>query len=366
MPTIIVSYRREDTAWIAGRIHDRLKDHYGAENVFMDIDSIPFGLDFREHIHESLERSDILLAIVGPRWIAADESGQSRIHDENDWVRIEIEAALAKKIPVIPVLIDGTRLPQPSSLPDGVRNIVFRQAADVDAGRDFHPHMDRLIGVMDQLLARKKWPTPGPTKRSEEKAPRKEDSVKSKEAPRKEPPVQAETKTLKAASVSATTDVAVGKSSWREIVWPLLTSTQGRLSRGPFSIALVASFVVMLALVLVVGLPYNELTGHDGTPPIVLIFPLAWAWIAVALGAKRLHDLDWPAWPVALPLVLGLFVPTFIGLIGLAGDLWPRTVLGTAFILVVLLASPLGWMRGTVGPNRFGPDRLGKAKIEAN
>ena len=129
MPTIILSYRREDTAWIAGRVHDRLKDHFGEDNVFMDIDSIPFGLDFREHIQESLDRCDILIAIVGPRWATADESGRLRLNDETDWVRIEIEAALAKKIPVIPVLIDGTNLPAPANLPDGVRNLVFRQAA---------------------------------------------------------------------------------------------------------------------------------------------------------------------------------------------------------------------------------------------
>jgi hypothetical protein len=69
-------------------------------------------------------------------------------------VRIEIEAALAKKIPVIPVLIDGTALPPPVQLPEGLRDLAFRQAAPVDSGRDFHPHMDRLIKAMDQLLSR--------------------------------------------------------------------------------------------------------------------------------------------------------------------------------------------------------------------
>ena len=152
MPTIILSYRREDTAWIAGRVHDRLKGHFGEDNVFMDIDSIPFGLDFREHIQDSLDRCDILVAIVGPRWATPDESGRLRLTDETDWVRIEIEAALAKKIPVIPVLIDGAALPAPADLPEGLRNLAFRQAAPVDSARDFHPHMDRLIKAMDKLL----------------------------------------------------------------------------------------------------------------------------------------------------------------------------------------------------------------------
>jgi hypothetical protein len=99
----------------------------------MDIDSIPFGLDFREHIQDSLDRCDILVAIVGPRWATPDESGRLRLTDETDWVRIEIEAALAKKIPVIPVLIDGAALPAPADLPEGLRNLAFRQAAPVDS-----------------------------------------------------------------------------------------------------------------------------------------------------------------------------------------------------------------------------------------
>jgi hypothetical protein len=154
VPTIILSYRREDTAWIAGRVHDRLKGHFGEDNVFMDIDSIPFGLDFREHIQDSLDRCDILVAIVGPRWPTPDESGRLRLTDKTDWVRIEIEAALAKKISVIPVLIDGAALPAPADLPEGLRNLAFRQAAPVDCARDFHPHMDRLIKAMDKLLER--------------------------------------------------------------------------------------------------------------------------------------------------------------------------------------------------------------------
>ena len=95
----------------------------------------------------------MLLAIVGARWAAPDEKGGFRINEENDWVRIEVEAALAKNIPVIPVLIDNASLPAPASLPEGLRNLVFRQAAPVDSGRDFNPHMARLIKAMDQLLS---------------------------------------------------------------------------------------------------------------------------------------------------------------------------------------------------------------------
>jgi hypothetical protein len=152
MPTIVLSYRRDDSKWIAGRIFDRLEGHYGRGNVFMDIDTIPVGLDFREYLQESLDRCDILLAVVGPRWLGTDEHGHHAIAEETDWVRIEIETALAKKIPVIPILIDRLRMPKASDLPETLRDFAFRQAAEVDSGVDFRSHMERLIRSMDQYL----------------------------------------------------------------------------------------------------------------------------------------------------------------------------------------------------------------------
>jgi hypothetical protein len=155
MPTIVISYRREDTRWIVGRIFDRLVEHYGHNNIFMDIDAVPLGSDYRDQIRSTLQRSDILLAVIGPQWLAVQkETGQPRLSDESDWVRIEIEAALGKKIPVIPVLIDRARLPKPTELPEALREFAYRQAADVDTGVDFQSHMDRLIRSMDQLLER--------------------------------------------------------------------------------------------------------------------------------------------------------------------------------------------------------------------
>jgi hypothetical protein len=153
MPTIAISYRREDTRWIVGRIFDRLVEHYGHGSIFMDIDGVPLGFDFRDQIQNTLQRSDVLIAVIGPQWLAIQkETGRSRLEDETDWVRIEIEAALGKKIPVIPVLIDRTPLPKPSELPDPLRAFAYRQATNIDAGVDFQTHMDRLIRAIDQLL----------------------------------------------------------------------------------------------------------------------------------------------------------------------------------------------------------------------
>ncbi|MGH6833187.1 MAG: toll/interleukin-1 receptor domain-containing protein, partial [Methyloceanibacter sp.] len=154
MATIILSYRREDTELMVGRICDRLRDHYGRDSVMMDIDSIPYGLDFRKHIREALKRCDLMVAIIGPRWAALNEQGQSRLADDTDWIRIEIEAALAKDVPVIPVLVNGAAMPKTRELPETMQDLAFRQAAPLDMRRDFHTHMDRLIGVMDELLKR--------------------------------------------------------------------------------------------------------------------------------------------------------------------------------------------------------------------
>lgn len=115
----------------------------------MDIDAIPIGSDFRHHIRGFLDKCDVLLAIIGPRWNALDENGHSRLEDEADWVRIEIETALGKNIRVIPVRVDGAMLPHPSLLPERMRDLVYRQAADLDTGRDFNPHMERLIRAID-------------------------------------------------------------------------------------------------------------------------------------------------------------------------------------------------------------------------
>src|SRR5262245_1291642 len=152
MPKIIISYRRADSSAISGRIRDRLAQNYGAQSVFMDIDNIPFGTDFRKHIADALRKQDLLLVVVGPGWLGASGNGASRIHEVNDPVRIEVETALKRGMPVIPVLVGGASMPQTDALPDSLKDFSFLNAAEVDDGRDFHPHMDRLIRSIDQIL----------------------------------------------------------------------------------------------------------------------------------------------------------------------------------------------------------------------
>jgi adenylate cyclase len=148
---IVFSYRRADSEAMAGRIRDRLAGHYGNDAVFMDIDSIPFGTDFRRHFQEALAQSDVLIAIIGPRWLDADGSGDARINDETDPVRIEIETALQRGITIMPLLIGGSRMPDPAQLPDSLKKFAFINAAPIDTGRDFHHHIERLIRALDGI-----------------------------------------------------------------------------------------------------------------------------------------------------------------------------------------------------------------------
>jgi len=153
MPRIAISYRRDDSGVITGRIFDRLVARYGREAIFRDIDDIPIGVDFRTHIDEVLAATDVLIAIVGPNW-AGPSASQSRLSNEADPVRVEIETALRKKVPLIPVLVLGAAMPTITQLPESLRDFAYRNAVQLDAGQDFDVHMARLLRAVDGILGR--------------------------------------------------------------------------------------------------------------------------------------------------------------------------------------------------------------------
>jgi hypothetical protein len=152
MPKIAISYRRSDSSAITGRIFDRLAAHYGKESVFMDIDNIPFGTDFRAHIQEVLRETEVLIVVIGPHWLGRDAAGAVRMSQDSDPVRAEVEAALARNMPLIPVLVDGARMPDSAELPASFNAFAFLNAAEIATGRDFHPHLDRLIAAIDRTV----------------------------------------------------------------------------------------------------------------------------------------------------------------------------------------------------------------------
>jgi hypothetical protein len=151
MPKIVISYRRTDSD-VTGRIFDRLVQRYGKDSVFRDIDNIPFGIDFRKEVNDALHDTDVLIAVVGPNWRGVDERGNARIDKENDPVRIEVETALLRNIPVIPVLVGGAPIPDTSELPESLKDFPFRNAAPIDSGRNFDIDVERVMRSMDRLF----------------------------------------------------------------------------------------------------------------------------------------------------------------------------------------------------------------------
>ena len=142
---VFISYRRDDSAGHAGRVHDRLHQVFGRDFLFMDVDSIPLGANFAKVLGEEVAKCDVLLAMIGPGWLDAhDENGNRRLENANDFVRIEVGAALKRGIPVIPILLEGTQVPKASQLPDDLKELALRNGLDVRHA-SFAEDMQRLI-----------------------------------------------------------------------------------------------------------------------------------------------------------------------------------------------------------------------------
>jgi hypothetical protein len=144
MPHIFISYRREDAGYIAGILSERLAKEFGPESVFIDVDTIPFGVDFRKHINSAVSKCDVFLAIISDSWLGSNQ-GRRRIDDPTDFVRIETEVALQRQIPIIPILVGQTRMPAQNELPEPLRSLAFRNAAELRSGRDMNHHIELLL-----------------------------------------------------------------------------------------------------------------------------------------------------------------------------------------------------------------------------
>jgi hypothetical protein len=154
MISIFVSYRREDSRHQAGRLFDHLVRHFGPGQVFDHFDSIPAGLDFREVLTERVAGCDVFLAVIGDAWLSITGSSETRrLDDPGDFVRIEIEAALSRKIPVIPVLVGSSSVPRAEDLPESLRGLAYRHGLPVRSDPDFHHDVERLIGGIEEVVS---------------------------------------------------------------------------------------------------------------------------------------------------------------------------------------------------------------------
>lgn len=151
--SIFVSYRRTDSADVTGRIYDRLTEHFGRERIFKDVDSIPLGVNFKQHLENAVMECRLLLVIIGQRWTGREGgSAKSNITDPIDFVRIELETAIRRSLPIIPVLVQGARMPRPEDLPDSLQALVYYNAIEVRPDPDFHSDVTRLIAGIEGHL----------------------------------------------------------------------------------------------------------------------------------------------------------------------------------------------------------------------
>ena len=141
---IFVNYRRQTDAGIAGRIYDNLSRALPGASIFMDVDKLHPGDDFEQGLEHSLASCKVLLAVMGPDWTSmTDSKGKRRLNNADDFVRKELRSALDKKVRIIPVLINGAKMPDASELPDDIKGLAKRQAMEIRHER-FSADVDAL------------------------------------------------------------------------------------------------------------------------------------------------------------------------------------------------------------------------------
>lgn len=146
---VFVSYRRSTAAGTSGRLFDALAARFGDDRIFMDVDGIQPGADFTEVLGGALASCQAVVVVVDPGWLdVADSAGRRRLDDPDDFVRFEVERALSRNVPVIPVLVDGARMPTRAQLPSSMAGFTSRQAVEVTASR-FKYDVGVLIAALE-------------------------------------------------------------------------------------------------------------------------------------------------------------------------------------------------------------------------
>lgn len=160
MRKIFISYRRDDTRPHALAIYRELDEKLHPDSLFFDLDKIAAGKDFRQVIQESLRETGVMLVLIGPQWLTlTDSTGQRRLDQPGDWVRIEIEQALLHHqsdptlCNIIPILIDNTPMPQASALPKSIQALAPIQALHVRFDTDFERDMERVLREVQPYIS---------------------------------------------------------------------------------------------------------------------------------------------------------------------------------------------------------------------
>lgn len=149
---VFISYRRDDAAGYARAVYAELAREFGAECVFIDVDDIAAGQAFDKAIRREVGAAQVLLALIGRRWLGERDGAPARIHDVDDFVRIEVVTGLARGMPVIPLLLDGAPMPTEAQLPEPLRPLARRNALELDNSR-FAADIERLVATLRETLA---------------------------------------------------------------------------------------------------------------------------------------------------------------------------------------------------------------------
>lgn len=151
MSSIFICYRRADSQSATGRIYDHLIQAFGKAAVFIDVDNIPAGVDFRAAIDATIAQCAVMLVIIGPHWLTATDANGRRLDQINDRVRIEVESGLLRRMPVIPVLIEGARMPEERELPPTLAQLAYQNSRDILPNPHFEMDINRLIDSIAAL-----------------------------------------------------------------------------------------------------------------------------------------------------------------------------------------------------------------------
>lgn len=158
MSDIFISYRRDDTSGYAGRLYDQIGAHFGADHVFMDVEDITPGSDFVQVLEQQVGTCDALIALIGKNWLTLkDDQNRPRLGNSDDFVSVEILAALKRNVDVIPVLVGGAKMPLQRDLPESLKQLSRRQALEISDAR-FARDTEDLIAALERTAGAARLP----------------------------------------------------------------------------------------------------------------------------------------------------------------------------------------------------------------
>lgn len=154
MAHIFISYRRDDNAIAANAIYKALVQTFGEQDIFFDVHGMPLGVDWEAYLREQVHACRVMLVVIGRDWLTIrdPDTGERRLDQAVDFVRYEIETALQRNIPVIPLFLDGLRMLPAAELPESIQALTKRQGQSIRRAPDFDADITRLITQLDRML----------------------------------------------------------------------------------------------------------------------------------------------------------------------------------------------------------------------